>query len=234
MSGRFIRAYPSQMTRIPVLERDPRRLGVFPLVAVAVGLPVAIEAPEAMAATYSGPDAIACSTPGSFTVDGQPGETFEVDFENCNSGASGRPYVTLTYNEALLSGSVASGATITSDQTVTFSIRSGAPAGTYAAAVTIAPSSGFSSKYGGLTITTRTSSPPVRTSSPPVWHQSYSIKQSMDCASGWDQSWAQWPNDGSGGYVCNRVVFYKDGVWLVSATEEEASVSRPWDGGTAP
>jgi len=226
MSGRFIRAYPAQMTRIPVLERDPRRLGVFPLVAVAVGLPVAIEAPEAMAATYSGDDPINCSTPGSFTVDGQPGETFEVDFASCNSST----YVTLTYNEALLSGSVASGATITSAQTVTFSIRSGAPAGTYAAAVTIAPSPVGSSKYGGLTITTRTSSPP----SPPVWHQSYSIEQSTDCASGWGQSWAQWPNDGSGGYVCNRVVFYKDGVWLVSATEDEASVSRPWDGRRAP
>ena len=224
MSGRFIRAYAAQMTRIPVLERDPRRLGVFPLIAVAVGLPVAIEAPEAMAATYSGDDPIYCTTPGSFTVDGLPGETFEVDFENCST-----TNVTLTYNEALLSGSVASGATITSDQTVTFSIRSGAPAGTYAAAVSIAPSSG-GLWYGGLTVTTRTSSPP----SPPVWHQSYSIEQSTDCASGWAQSWAQWPNDGSGGYVCNRVVFYKDGVWLVSTSEAEASVSRPWDGGTAP
>jgi len=214
------------MSRVPILAKDPRRLGVFSLIAVAVALPVAVDTPEAMAATYSGDDPIYCSTPGSFTVDGLPGETFEVDFAICTATT----YVTLTYNEALLSGSVPSGSTITSSQTVTFTIRSGAPAGTYAAAVTVAPtggSPGSSTKYGGLTVTTRTGSPPV-------WHQSYSVERSADCASGWAKSWAQWPNDGSGGYVCNRVVFYKDGTWLVSTTEEGTLVSLPWDGGTAP
>jgi hypothetical protein len=40
-----------------------------------------------------------------------------------------------------------------------------------------------------------------------VWHQSYG-RESADavCEEGWYPSWAYWPNDGTGGWVCNREV----------------------------
>jgi len=43
------------------------------------------------------------------------------------------------------------------------------------------------------------------TASAGVWHQSYA-RASADavCKDGWYPSWAQWPNDGTGGWVCNR------------------------------
>lgn len=40
-----------------------------------------------------------------------------------------------------------------------------------------------------------------------MWHQSYGrINAEQECASGYAGSWAQWPNDNRGGYVCNRAI----------------------------
>jgi len=43
--------------------------------------------------------------------------------------------------------------------------------------------------------------------------------RSMDesCRDGWGPSWAQWPHDRSGGWVCTRTLFYDSGTasWLV-------------------
>jgi hypothetical protein len=41
-----------------------------------------------------------------------------------------------------------------------------------------------------------------------IWHQSYGRDASdAPCQSGWDPGWAQWPDGGSGGYVCNREIY---------------------------
>ena len=40
-----------------------------------------------------------------------------------------------------------------------------------------------------------------------VWHQSYGRDSAtVVCDEGWYPSWAYWPNDGTGGWVCNREV----------------------------
>jgi hypothetical protein len=47
------------------------------------------------------------------------------------------------------------------------------------------------------------------------------------CSSGWSPSWAQWPNNGKGGYVCDRwiYIYYPD---LPVPTQKQASQVQPW------
>ena len=47
------------------------------------------------------------------------------------------------------------------------------------------------------------------------------------CNTGWIPSWAQWPNSGNGGYVCDRWIYtyYPD---LPVATHESASTAPTW------
>ncbi len=41
-----------------------------------------------------------------------------------------------------------------------------------------------------------------------IWYQSYGrATADVECASGYTASWAQWPNDRRGGYVCNAAVY---------------------------
>lgn len=42
---------------------------------------------------------------------------------------------------------------------------------------------------------------------PLIWYQSVGrASDSAPCDDGWSASWAQWPNDGAGGPVCNREI----------------------------
>ena len=55
---------------------------------------------------------------------------------------------------------------------------------------------------------------------PPDWHQSIGRTSADEkCPTGWSPSWAQWMNDGSGGFVCNRVIFWDSdrNVWSMRA-----------------
>ncbi len=48
---------------------------------------------------------------------------------------------------------------------------------------------------------------PVATTSPEVWFQSYGrASANTACLDGWSPSYAMWPNDGIGGWVCDRGV----------------------------
>lgn len=38
-----------------------------------------------------------------------------------------------------------------------------------------------------------------------------------DITGGWSSSWAQWPNDGLGGFVCTRTIAYRNGAWRAVA-----------------
>jgi hypothetical protein len=52
---------------------------------------------------------------------------------------------------------------------------------------------------------------------PPPWLQSYALSGGeTSCMDGWSQSWAQWPNNNSGGFVCNRSTYWSSGAqaWL--------------------
>jgi len=41
-----------------------------------------------------------------------------------------------------------------------------------------------------------------------IWHQAYGRSEvESTCTDGWQPSWAQWPNDGAGGFVCNRQIY---------------------------
>jgi hypothetical protein len=44
---------------------------------------------------------------------------------------------------------------------------------------------------------------------PPSWFQAV-VRASADhrCETGWSPSWAYWPNNGQGGWVCNRETFW--------------------------
>lgn len=55
----------------------------------------------------------------------------------------------------------------------------------------------------------------------PSWFQSYGRADSTDvCQPGWDPSYAAWANQGAGGWVCNRTVYYNPTrqAWQVTFT----------------
>jgi len=200
--------------------------GAVALLAVAVGAATVVASSEAAAVTYTGDDPINCSTPGSFVVDGVAGDSFSVNFSSCG----GSTYLTLTYDTALLSATLSSGATITSNQTVTFTIRPGAAPAMYAAAVSLVRSGTGTTKLGRLNVLSSGAG-----AAPPPWLQSYALSDGANgCAEGWSPSWAAWANDGTGGPVCNRVVLFDNGEWKVSADLASGRGSTGWDGGTAP
>jgi len=200
--------------------------GAVALLAVAVGVATVVASSEAAAVTYTGDDPINCSTPGSFVVDGVAGDSFSVNFSSC----SGSTYLTLTYDTALLSATLSSGATITSNQTVTFTIRPGAAPAMYAAAVSLVRSGTLTTKLGRLNVLSSGAG-----AAPLPWLQSYALSDGANgCAEGWSPSWAAWANDGTGGPVCNRVVLFDNGEWKVSADLASGRGSTGWDGGTAP
>ena len=39
-----------------------------------------------------------------------------------------------------------------------------------------------------------------------VWLQQHGKAEGVACEEGWGPSWAEWPNDGTGGFVCTREV----------------------------
>ena len=61
-----------------------------------------------------------------------------------------------------------------------------------------------------------------------LWHQSFGrVSGEATCEYGWQPSWASWPNDGAGGFVCNREIyaFYPDVPVKTSGME---ATSTPW------
>lgn len=78
--------------------------------------------------------------------------------------------------------------------------------GTYAAAFSM-----FGASYTAYTLmyASGSSAPTTQVSAPPNWVQSYGRSPDETCRSGWNPSWAQWPNEGKGGFVCDRILTWQ-------------------------
>lgn len=68
----------------------------------------------------------------------------------------------------------------------------------------------------------------------PPWLQSYGRLPAQGCKPGWHASWAEWAVAKTGGWVCNRTVYWNGSEWMqdpdsiwVAANSTEATV---WDG----
>ena len=59
------------------------------------------------------------------------------------------------------------------------------------------------------------SAPTADGATPPSWFQAYGRHAGEACEAGWTAGWAEWPNDGRGGPVCNRETYWdiNGGTW---------------------
>ena len=68
---------------------------------------------------------------------------------------------------------------------------------------------------------------------PPPWLQSYAmVAGSETCADGWNRSWESWAETVSGGRVCNRIIFFSQGLWWTApgtGFTNDWSVMRRWE-----
>lgn len=59
-----------------------------------------------------------------------------------------------------------------------------------------------------------TMAPPRGDQAPPDWMQQVARAQGAACESGWYPSWAEWPNEHTGGYVCTRTLRWTPARWV--------------------
>lgn len=59
-----------------------------------------------------------------------------------------------------------------------------------------------------------TMAPPRGDQAPPDWMQQVARLEGASCESGWYPSWAEWPNDHTGGYVCTRTLRWTPARWV--------------------
>lgn len=57
-------------------------------------------------------------------------------------------------------------------------------------------------------------SPPHAAGAPPDWMQQMGRSEVEACPAGWNPSWAQWPNEGTGGFVCTRTLRWTPTRWV--------------------
>lgn len=72
----------------------------------------------------------------------------------------------------------------------------------------------YAATNGGLSISYGGGSEPAVNNSPPPWLQSYGRAQQETCQIGWHASWAEWAVPTSGGWVCNRTIFWNGTTWV--------------------
>jgi hypothetical protein len=65
----------------------------------------------------------------------------------------------------------------------------------------------WESDLGDVTWTVSCVQTPAAASPPiPIWLQSVGRASDVTCSTGYSPSWAMWPNNGTGGYVCDKFV----------------------------
>ncbi len=177
-----------------ILPSRAARLSAIPLVALSIGAGVPMTAAHAVTVS---PNPVVCNTAGAFTIDAVQGETFTLQFSSC---------VTVRYDTRILSANQGSG-TATVGDSITFTVLPHAPVGLHAAAVTLTT---VGDVVGSLTIE------PAPEQAPTPWFQSYARHAAAEqCATTWHPSWAQWPNNHTGGPTCDRTYVYDvaQGLW---------------------
>ncbi len=69
---------------------------------------------------------------------------------------------------------------------------------------------------------------------PPPWLQSHGRTQHEKCRTGWHPSWAEWAVDKTGGWVCNRTVYWSGSTWVQNPNAvwgtTDLSQNASWDG----
>lgn len=143
--------------------------------------------------------------------------------------ASGTAPITFS----VASGALPSGLTLTSA-----GVLGGTPtsAGTYTFTVDATNSAG-SDSTSALTITISVDGTPADSiveAGPAPWLQSHGRPSHEDCPPGWHPSWAEWAVPSTGGWVCNRTIFWHGSAWMQSpdavwGTTNPAAI-RLWDG----
>ena len=76
---------------------------------------------------------------------------------------------------------------------------------------------------------------PQASASGGIWLQQTARPESGQCAEGWNQSWAQWPNGNTGGFVCSRNVddpSANPDVWLRAGEYQVTGTSNQNPGAT--
>lgn len=69
---------------------------------------------------------------------------------------------------------------------------------------------------------------------PALWLQSYGRTAHELCREGWHASWAEWAVDKTGGWVCNRTVFWNGSTWVQNPNAVwgpmNSNQTATWDG----
>ena len=137
----------------------------------------------------------------------------------------------MTY--AVASGALPPGLTLASNGSL-----SGTPttAGTFTFSVSATNSQGTATT-SSITVTVSgggSGSATEPASGPAPWLQAYGRAQNDACRAGWHASWAEWAVDKTGGWVCNRTVFWNGSAWVQNANEVWGSANAAdnitWDG----
>ncbi len=188
---------------------------------VVAGTLVAV-APAASAATTSTP--VACVVPSQLVIDVAvtvaAGDTLEFTKDpNCPDGPNFffgiRPYGSQTENtpatvgvvEASDNGTDWTGAIDDYSYTVPVKVRYTAPADGTSSDSFYVVAAEQGSGVAGYLFTVTVGGPAASTTPPEMWFQSYGrAGGDTECLVGWSPSYAMWPNDGTGGWVCDRRV----------------------------
>lgn len=156
-----------------------------------------------------------------------------------SSAAVGSPYAGYTFSAsgggmayAVATGALPPGLTLASNGSL-----SGTPttAGSYTFTVSATNSQGTATTSSiTITVSGGGGNATAPASGPAPWLQSYGRVQSDACRAGWHASWAEWAVDKSGGWVCNRTVFWNGSSWAQNANEvwgpSNPADSAAWDG----
>jgi hypothetical protein len=62
--------------------------------------------------------------------------------------------------------------------------------------------------------------------------EQFGREEAADCPEGWGPSWAYWPNEGTGGFVCTREIEHEHAPEPVAVGEDSVSDPAPPSGGS--
>lgn len=158
-----------------------------------------------------------------------------------NTGAVGTAYAGYTFTASgteAISFSVASGALPPGLSMTSGGVLAGTPTSLGAYSFTVDATNSIGSvSTSPITITVteaNTSADTAPAVGPAPWLQSYGRSGDEDCIEGWHPSWAEWATASTGGWVCNRTIFWHESSWMQSPSavwgQVDPTQTRMWDG----